>query len=106
MLHEEPHDFWRPTDHALKHFAARNGFVIEMEKRLGDGADVLGTLLGSLHVQRREKSLFAYLPTAVTHLMFQLFQRVVCCPWAKRFVAIEGRFYLSNFLLLKKRECS
>lgn len=44
-LHEEPHDFWRPTPHALRHFAATNGLRVLETQAVGDGGDVLGTLL-------------------------------------------------------------
>lgn len=44
-LHEEPFDFWRPTSHALRHFASANGLRVLEERSVGDGGDVLGTLL-------------------------------------------------------------
>lgn len=47
-LHEEPHDFWRPTAHALKLFAHRNEFEILEQKTLGDISQVLGTLCGAM----------------------------------------------------------
>jgi SAM-dependent methyltransferase len=44
-LHEAPYDFWRPTPFALRHFAIANGLRIVHEQMIGDGGDVLGTLL-------------------------------------------------------------
>lgn len=49
-LHEEPFDFWRPTKHALRFFAARYGLRIVAEEQLGDFWDAVGTLVGSIDV--------------------------------------------------------
>ena len=46
-LHEEPLDFWRPTEYALRFFAERYGFAVVRADRLGDAFDVLGTLLNA-----------------------------------------------------------
>ncbi len=42
-LHEEPHDYWRPTPHAMRNAAESHGLHVVEERRLGNGWDVLGT---------------------------------------------------------------
>lgn len=46
-LHEEPHDFWRPTPHALKVFAEKYGFQVIELRKMGTMNDVIGTVLGT-----------------------------------------------------------
>lgn len=75
MLHEEPYDFWRPTDHALRHFATSHGFEVFHSQRNGDGWDVLGTLLCSTSVCRRKKVLWPILP----HCRYGLFTNYLRC---------------------------
>ena len=55
MLHEEPYDFWRPTDHAIRHFSDSNGLEVIRSQRNGNGWDVLGTMLCSTSVCVRKK---------------------------------------------------
>ena len=47
QLHEEPYDFWRPTVHALRFYAERHRLRVVELRKLGDGWDVLGTVLGN-----------------------------------------------------------
>jgi SAM-dependent methyltransferase len=102
MLHEEPHDHWRATDHALKHFALKKGFEIDRASRLGDGMDVLGTLLGSVHICRKEKSFFAFFPTMLILILHRILLRLTRWPSLRRYTAVAGDWYLSNVVLLHK----
>lgn len=47
QLHEEPHDYWRPTVHAIRKYADSAGFSLVDAKMLGNGWDILETLLYS-----------------------------------------------------------
>lgn len=102
MLHEEPHDFWRPTDHALRFFAQSQGLRVLETKRNGDGWDVLGTLLCSTSVCRRSKSVLAYLfvvPVWLTHKMLKWFFKSRCLQGVVEF---QMRYYTGNYFLLRK----
>ena len=104
MLHEEPHDYWRATDHSLKRFAEANGMEVIFSRRNGSGWDVLGTLICSTSVCRQEKSLLGYtalLPVWVVHRIMKWFfkSRVF-----NRLVDFQMRFYLGNLFLLRKIE--
>jgi SAM-dependent methyltransferase len=48
FLHEQPHDYWRPTPHAVAAFAVRHGMQLRHVLRAGDAVDVLLTLGASL----------------------------------------------------------
>jgi 2-polyprenyl-3-methyl-5-hydroxy-6-metoxy-1,4-benzoquinol methylase len=102
MLHEEPHDYWRATDHALRKFALDNGMDVVFSRRNGSGWDVLGTLVCSTSVCRRKKNLVGYMglfPVWLAHRILKWFfkSRVL-----ERFVEFQMRYYLGNFFLLKK----
>lgn len=102
MLHEEPYDYWRATDHALRKFALDNGMDVVFSRRNGGGWDVLGTLVCSTSVCRRKKNLVGYMglfPVWLAHRILKWFfkSRVL-----ERFVEFQMRYYLGNFFLLKK----
>ena len=99
--HEEPFDYWRPTIHALEYYAKVNGFSIVSSQKVGDGWDVLGTLLASSEM----------IPTKET-LMARMYSRL--CDWCRErmYMAIRGTlrkyvcspslFYMSNIVVLEK----
>ena len=104
MLHEEPYDFWRPTDHALRYFAQANGLEVAISRRNGDGWDVLGTMVCSTSVCRRKKCFSAYLalmPVWCIHRLLKLFfkSRIL-----QRLVDFQMRYYLGNFFVFKMIE--
>ena len=45
MLHEEPHDYWRPTLHALRYYSDEAGLRVLEAKAAGTAWDILGTLV-------------------------------------------------------------
>lgn len=47
-LHEEPHDHYRYTIHALRRLAEMSGFAVEVLEPYGAGTDVLFDILGKL----------------------------------------------------------
>ncbi len=106
MLHEEPNDYWRATDHALKYFAVQNGFQIDHCTRLGNGLDVMGTLLGSSYVCRNEKSAWAFVPTAFIMILHRLLFMMTRWSGVRRYTSLNGNFYLSNVVLLHKPKVS
>ncbi|TDU71398.1 methyltransferase family protein [Prosthecobacter fusiformis] len=104
MLHEEPHDYWRPTDHALRHHALMAGFEVLESKRLGCGWEVLGTLICSTSVCRKKKTIFSYImamPLYIIHfsLKFLLKRRLL-----QQFAELQSMFYLENIFVFQKRQ--
>jgi len=103
MLHEEPYDFWRPTDHALRYFAEARGLEVLESRRNGDGWDVLGTLLCSTSVCRRRKGLVAYLALAPVWLGHKLLKWFFTSRMLQNVVEFQMRYYTGNFFLLRKK---
>ena len=92
VLHEEPHDFWRPTSHALKHFAVKHGLDAIDVQRIGSAWDVIGTVLGASYGcvkptwGRLDYRFTAYLVDKLLRLTFRLLQSG----------ALQGRVSLRN----------
>jgi hypothetical protein len=103
MLHEEPYDFWRPTDHALRHFAASRGLEVLESRRNGDGWDVLGTLLCSTSVCRRRKGFVAYIVLAPVWLGHKLLKWFFKSRMLQDVIEFQMRYYTGNFFLLGKK---
>lgn len=103
MLHEEPYDFWRPTDHALRSFAESNGLEVVLSRRNGDGWDVLGTLLCSTSVCRRKKSFFAHLVTLPIWCIHGMLKAFFKSRFLQEVVDFQMRYYLGNFIILRKK---
>ncbi len=102
MLHEEPYDFWRPTDHALRYFAEKNGLEVVFSRRNGDGWDVLGTMVCSTSVCRRKKSFSAYLAMVPVWCIHKLLKMFFKSRILQGLVDFQMRYYLGNFFVLKK----
>jgi SAM-dependent methyltransferase len=104
MLHEEPYDFWRPTDHAIRFHSEKNGLQILKSRRYGNMWDVAGTLVCSTSVCRKEKTflaLLAMLPVYFGHLCLKFFLKNLA---PRNLVDLQGRFYLGNLFVLRKEE--
>jgi SAM-dependent methyltransferase len=55
-LHEQPHDFGRPTPFALQFFAGRHGLKILDQQAAGDGLELIATALASVEPVARSAS--------------------------------------------------
>lgn len=102
-LHEEPYDFWRPTPHALTFFAARYGLRVLEQQKIGDGWDVLGTVLAATKARAAKGTwnplayLFALGSSLRRRGMIWLCKRRFIHRWAPT----EGKLYLSNLVVLE-----
>ncbi len=103
MLHEEPHDYWRPTDHAVRHYAISRGLNVVETRRTGDGWDVLGTLLCSTSVCRRKKSPLSYVGLAPVWLGHKFLKWFFTSRLLWRSVDFRMRYYMGNYFMLEKR---
>jgi SAM-dependent methyltransferase len=102
QLHEEPFDFWRPTNHALRFYAQKYGFKVIYEEAAGDAWDVLGTLLASTKFAKAnnrilDKVLNLIADKARKWLFWQLKTRRI-----QKYIVAKGPFYISNVILLEK----
>ena len=102
MLHEEPYDFWRPTDHAIKYFSDSNGLEVICSRRNGDGWDVLGTLICSTSVCRQEKKLWSFFPLIPAKIILKIAQIFFKSRFFQKNINFQMRYYLGNLFLIRK----
>ncbi|MDB5311163.1 MAG: Methyltransferase domain protein [Gemmataceae bacterium] len=103
QLHEEPYDFWRPTSHAIAHFARRSGLVAERVERLGSAWDVLGGVVANMHPLSRRRTLADRAAAravrfALRRVLFPLLRR----RWMHYRFDPGGPLYLANAAVLRK----
>lgn len=101
-LHEEPYDFWRPTSYAIRHFAARFGFAVEHEERLGTGWDVLGTLLARQLYAPAKSGRVLRLASRVLTALRLLALKLLTMRAIQRAFVDNGPYYLANLHVLRK----
>ncbi len=79
-LHEEPYDFFRYTQHGLRHLLQSAGFELVREIQRGRGASALGQAFLDLHLAHRR-------PSFVNKVYKQCVCRAVnqACVWLDRF---------------------
>ncbi len=102
-LHEQPHDYWRPTEHALRTYAERHGLRVVQLNRLGTGMDVFGTVLFSLSFTSRSNGLLGALQARFWKQMLRLVKRAIASGSLQRSLDASGDLYLANFALLEKQ---
>jgi SAM-dependent methyltransferase len=106
-LHEEPHDYWRPTTHALRTWAERSGLEVVELNQLGDGWDVLGTIAGATKPEPRGKGALSWAFTRMVKWLRRLMFALCASDAVRAQVRLDGRgagpLYLSNLAVLRKR---
>lgn len=104
-LHEEPNDYWRLTNYAIERFAKESGFEIVHAKKLGDGWDVLGTILGLNSIVPASNSflskMLAYFALKLRNLLWKCLSSDKFRSSVK-FSETNNSIYLSNFYVLRK----
>jgi SAM-dependent methyltransferase len=104
-LHEEPQDFWRPTDYALRHFAERYEFDVLRGDRLGDAFDVLGTLLRAVELDTVTHGRASrWLKRAASRLQRALGAAMLPESYFRRRLKPSAPLYLSNLVVLRRRD--
>jgi SAM-dependent methyltransferase len=101
-LHEEPYDFWRPTLHALNHFARAEGLRVVHQEAAGDAWDLLGTLLASCHATPHSRRLLDRVQARAVHWLKRLAFGLLRRRWPQRLARLQGPVYLSNVVVLEK----
>ena len=104
ILHEEPYDFWRPTPHAIAHYAQRAGLQVLRNQRLGTAWDVLGTQLAAFKPKPRPGSLpgLSHALAGLTRLSRGLLFRLIATGLPQRLITDGGSLYLSNLAVLRR----
>ncbi len=102
MLHEEPYDFWRPTLHAIGHYARVNGLAIARQEMVGDGWDVLGTLLGTCGAAPHRPGIRYRLGSKIVNAARRLLFTLLKWRLPQKLARLPGT-YLCNVVLLEKK---
>lgn len=95
-LHEEPHDYWRPTPYALRYFASRAGLVEVSSERAGNGWDVLGTVLADTHAQPASRRMINKVLARIVNIALAAARRATVSARLKERVGLSSYIYLSN----------
>ncbi len=111
-LHEEPYDFWRPTMHALRAFAARAGLSVIDERALGDAFDVLGTVIAAAAPEATRRGPGAWVLSRAARRGRKLLHALLRARWVRRRIVPRsaaarggvGDLYLSNFMVLTRND--
>jgi SAM-dependent methyltransferase len=101
-LHEEPYDFWRPTPHALSHWAARSGLTILEQRQLGDAWDVLGTIAGAARPKQSASGPVAWACTRLARSARKLACAAASSSFLRSRVALDAPLHLSNLVVLTR----
>ena len=101
-LHEEPYDFWRPTHHAIRHFAEESGLRIVECRSAGGPWDVLGTLLGGVRLKSRDSRLFAKIAAGAAILAHKVCYRLLSSGTLQEYVNCDSHLYLSTIVIAEK----
>ena len=102
QLHEEPYDFWRPTPHAIEHYARVAGLNVLYRRGAGDAWDVMGTLLGTCQFAASSARLVDRMAAKVVRVSSRLIFRAVLQHRLQSRVKVEAPLFLSNVAVLEK----
>jgi SAM-dependent methyltransferase len=103
-LHEEPHDFCRPTVHQFREVSRSAGLDVVSISKVGDAVDVIGTLLGAARITyslRGGPSIFSKIANRFL-LKFQEAVFELLVKYRDRLDSDSNSVYLSNVVVLKK----
>ncbi len=100
--HERPHDYWRPTIHAINAFAERHGFRILRSLEAGSPWDVLRLILKSQIVLQRNPRPSARLSSFCLRRLCGALEHVLRSEWIKARVSMRSEFYLNTAVLMQR----
>jgi SAM-dependent methyltransferase len=101
-LHEEPYDFWRPTSFALRTFAARHGLAAVDERRVGEGWDVLGTVLAGMKPKPAGFGPVSLLAAGSARVLRAGLLALAKRRWLADAAPMATKLYLSNLIVVEK----
>ena len=103
QLHEEPHDFWRPTPYALQHFAKKNNLIVIQQENAGDAWDILGTLLANVYSLPLSRTFQDRLLNRIVNLCKRLLFKLLRDRYIQSHVKLQSPLYMSNIFLCEKQ---
>ena len=103
-LHEQPHDFWRPTPFALQFFAARHGLKVLDQQTAGDGLELIATALACVEPVARSASLLSRCAAGLCDFSRKAAFVLLRSHWLRNNVQGRSELYLSNIIVLERSE--
>lgn len=100
--HEEPADFFRPTNWALMHHATCAGLTALEVTRLGDGYDVLGTVLAAVRLRAPRGQPWMWLIAGPFALARKLTLALLSRRSIRRMIELRTALYLSTVAVFEK----
>jgi SAM-dependent methyltransferase len=101
--HEEPYDFFRPTSWALAHHAERAGLSPIEVTRLGDGYDVLGTVLAAVRLRAPRGRPWMWLVAGPVALLRKIVLVLLNQRWMKAVIELRTGLYLNTIAVFERR---
>ena len=101
-LHEEPHDYWRPTAHQFARASRNAGLEVHSIKKLGNAVDVIGTTLAAATISYSHGS---GISAKIINRLLLRFQKAILDLMVRhrdRFGSSCETIYLSNAVVLRK----
>jgi SAM-dependent methyltransferase len=102
QLHEEPYDFWRPTLHAIDHYAHEVGLRALYRKAAGDPWDVLGTILATCKFKASSRRFTDRALSKAIRTASGFVHRAILRGKLQSRVQVVAPLYLSNVVVLEK----
>lgn len=102
QLHEEPHDYWRPTSHAIQLYAQKAGFELIKLERAGDGFEVLGTVLANLSFYSKARTLADRIYFRLLKFLEGRLSESIRSGRIEQIAGVHSPLYLSNIALLRR----
>jgi SAM-dependent methyltransferase len=101
--HEEPYDFFRPTSWALAHHAEGAGLGTIEITRLGDGYDVLGTVLAAVRLRAPRGRPWMWLLAGPAALLRKFVLTLLNQRWMKSVIELRTGLYLNTIAVFERR---
>jgi len=101
-LHEVPYDFWRPTTYSLEYFARRVNFTTVVKQQLGDGWDVIGTVLGIAKPHSLRGGIIGALLREFVSKVRWMFWLILKSRFFQKSVSL-GPMYISNLVVFERQ---
>ncbi|MEQ8416803.1 MAG: class I SAM-dependent methyltransferase [Imperialibacter sp.] len=103
FLHEEPHDFWRPTPFAFEWFAQRHSLQVLENQKLGTGWDILGTFLEVSFVDKNHNTgAFGTFIFKFVRFVLSKIRAYLVVGRLQSISSLQSSFFHSVFVVLKK----
>lgn len=101
-LHEQPHDYWRPTPYAVRDAAETHGLKLIEERRLGDSWDVLGTVLSATWTFPADARFGSRVRAAIARRAHAWLWRALDSGSLRSRVELRGPWFLSTLAVLER----